>query len=402
MITENLRISFGALAANKLRTVLSVLGIMIGVLSVVLLLAMGSGAQTFVKKQIDAFGTNTVFLFPKGANGSGGTLSRVPQITATDVARLLDGSAPAIELAAPEVYMPIPTVSSDGRTFSPRNVVGVDEHWATVSARRTQSGVLISKSDVVRRGKVAVVGVTIAKRLYGSANAVGNRIRVGAQDFEIVGVYQRLGAGIDGDNDSVVHIPISTMQTAITGSTAYDSVNLRARSGLVTGEAERQIRAVIDQTHRITSPEKRDYDVFDAARVRETSASITNALTALLGLIAGISLLVGGIGVMNIMLVTVTERTREIGIRKALGAKRGTLLAQFLIESIVLTGIGGAIGLSIGSALAQIKVGDFSPQLEPWMLLLAGGVSVAIGVVFGVYPANRAAKLRPIDALRFE
>ena len=205
MITENLRISFGALAANKLRTVLSVLGIMIGVLSVVLLLAMGSGAQTFVKKQIDAFGTNTVFLFPKGANGSGGTLSRVPQITATDVARLLDGSAPAIELAAPEVYMPLPTVSSDGRTFLPRNVVGVDEHWATVSARRTQSGVLISKSDVVRRGKVAVVGVTVAKRLYGSANAVGERIRVGAQDFEIVGVYRRLGAGIDGDNDSVVH-----------------------------------------------------------------------------------------------------------------------------------------------------------------------------------------------------
>lgn len=301
MIVENLRISFGALAANKLRTVLSVLGIMIGVLSVVLLLAMGSGAQTFVKRQIDAFGTNTVFLFPKGASGSGGTLSRVPQITSTDISRLLDGSAPAIELAAPEVNMPVPSVSVGSKSFSPLFVTGVNESWATVGGRKTESGVLISRTEVARRGKVAVVGVTVAKRLFGSVDVVGKRVRIGTQDFEIVGVYERLGAGLQGDNDSIVHIPITTMQTTITGSTAYDSVNLRARAGLPAGEAERQVRAVMDQTHRITSPDKRDYDVFDAARVRETSSTITNALTALLGLIAGISLLVGGIGVMNIM-----------------------------------------------------------------------------------------------------
>jgi putative ABC transport system permease protein len=401
MITENLRISFGALAANKLRTVLSVLGIMIGVLSVVLLLAMGSGAQAFVKKQIDAFGTNTVFLFPKSGNGGGGTLSRIPQITATDVSRVLDETS-AINLAAPEVYMPIPFASVGGKTFSPRSVIGVDQNWAVVGNRRTQSGVLVSKNDVVRRARVAVIGETVAKRLFASKAVVGKTIRIAGQDFEVIGLYQRLGAGIDGDNDSVIHIPITTMSTAITGSTSYDSVNLGARSGLAAGEAERQIRRVLDQTHRITDPDKRDYDVFDAARVRETSGNITKALTALLGVIAGISLLVGGIGVMNIMLVTVTERTREIGIRKALGAKRGTLLTQFLIESIVLTGIGGAIGLAIGSALSTIKIGDFSPVLKPWMLVLAGGVSVGIGVVFGVYPANRAAKLRPIDALRFE
>ncbi len=401
MITENLRISFGALAANKLRTVLSVLGIMIGVMSVVLLLAMGSGAQAFVKKQIDAFGTNTVFLFPKTGTAGGGTLSRIPQITAADVAAVMESST-AIDLAAPEVYMPLPFVSAGSRTLTPRAVVGVDQNWAAVSNRRTQAGVLVSANDVARRAKVAVIGETVAKRIYGSKNVVGKQIRIAGQDFEIVGLYQRLGAGIDGDNDSVVHIPISTMQTSVTGSTSYDSVNLRSRPGLAAGEAERQIRQAVDRTHRITDPDKRDYDVFDAARVRETSSVITNALTALLGLIAGISLLVGGIGVMNIMLVTVTERTREIGIRKALGARRGTLLVQFLIESVVLTGIGGGIGLAIGSALAQIKVGDFSPQLQPWMLLLAGGVSVGIGVRFGVYPANRAAKLRPIDALRFE
>ncbi len=401
MITENLRISFGALAANKLRTVLSVLGIMIGVMSVVLLLAMGSGAQAFVKKQIDAFGTNTVFLFPKTGTAGGGTLSRIPQITAADVAAVMESST-AIDLAAPEVYMPLPFVSAGSRTLTPRAVVGVDQNWAAVSNRRTQAGVLVSANDVARRAKVAVIGETVAKRIYGSKNVVGKQIRIAGQDFEIVGLYQRLGAGIDGDNDSVVHIPISTMQTSVTGSTSYDSVNLRSRPGLAAGEAERQIRQAVDRTHRITDPDKRDYDVFDAARVRETSSVITNALTALLGLIAGISLLVGGIGVMNIMLVTVTERTSEIGIRKALGARRGTLLVQFLIESVVLTGIGGGIGLAIGSALAQIKVGDFSPQLQPWMLLLAGGVSVGIGVRFGVYPANRAAKLRPIDALRFE
>ena len=401
MITENLRISFGALAANKLRTVLSVLGILIGVMSVVLLLAMGSGAQAFVRKQIDAFGTNTVFLFPKTGTAGGGTLSRIPQITAVDVAAVMESST-TIDLAAPEVYMPLPFVSAGSRTLTPRYVVGVDQNWAAVSNRRTQAGVLVSANDVARRAKVAVIGETVAKRVYGSKDVVGKQIRIAGQDFEIVGLYQRLGAGIDGDNDSVVHVPLSTMQTSITGSTSYDSVNLRSRPGLAAGEAERQIRQAVDRTHRITDPNKRDYDVFDAARVRETSSSITNALTALLGLIAGISLLVGGIGVMNIMLVTVTERTREIGIRKALGAKRGTLLVQFLIESVVLTGIGGGIGLAIGSALSQIKVGDFSPQLQPWMLLLAGGVSVGIGVLFGVYPANRAAKLRPIDALRFE
>ena len=401
MIWENLRISFGALAANRLRTALSVLGIMIGVMSVVLLLAMGSGAQAFVKKQIDAFGTNTVFVFPKTGAGTGGTLARIPQITSIDVSAVLE-SASAIDRAAPEVYMPLPFVAAGSRTMTPRSVIGVDENWAAVGNRRTQAGVLLSSNDVARRAKVAVVGETVAKRIFGTKNVVGRPIRIANQDFEIVGLYHRLGAGLDGDNDSIVHIPITTMQTSITGSTSYDSVNLRARPGLPSGEAERQIRQAIDRTHRITDPDKRDYDVFDAARVRETSGTITNALTALLGLIAGISLLVGGIGVMNIMLVTVTERTREIGIRKALGAKRATLLVQFLIESVVLTGIGGGIGLAIGSALTRIKVGDFSPALRPWMLLLAGGVSVGIGVVFGVYPANRAAKLRPIDALRFE
>jgi putative ABC transport system permease protein len=400
MIIENLRISFGALVANKLRTVLSVLGIMIGVMSVVLLLAMGSGAQKFVKKQIDAFGANTVVLYPIPATG--GTLTRKPEVTAADLARLMDGSSPSLELAAPQTDLTPAVASFGSKTATAKSVSGVDENWALVGNRKSQSGVLISRNDVVRRAKVAVVGETIAKKLYGTKNVVGKTIRVGSLDFEIVGLYARIGSGIDGDNDALVHVPITTMQTSLTGSTSYDQVNIRARTGQAAGAAERDIRAVMDAQHKIRDTKKRDYDVFDAARVQATSGAITTALTALLGLIAGISLLVGGIGVMNIMLVTVTERTREIGIRKALGAKRGTLLTQFLIESIVLTGIGGIAGVAIGAALSRIKVGDFAPVLQLWMVLLASGVSIGIGVLFGVYPANRAAKLRPIDALRFE
>jgi putative ABC transport system permease protein len=403
MLTENVRIAFSGLLANKLRTLLSVLGILIGVMSVTILLSVGAGASAFVSKQVDQLGTNTLFVFNRDPSllDPAAVRIRKPALTRRDVVALRGPElAPYLERVVAELSATL-TVSA-GKRSKIGPVTGSDATWTVINNRKVAQGLSFTDADVKRRARVAVIGPNVARDLFPNDAAIGRSIQLGNARYEVIGIFEKRGGGLLGDQDGGVLVPETAFQdTTIGAFETYNLITLQVRADAVK-TAPAQIRKVLLREHGIKDEAKADFDFFDNAQLSTISGTITTVFSALLGLIAGISLLVGGIGVMNIMLVTVTERTREIGIRKALGAKRWHLLTQFLVESVVLTGLGGAIGAGIGAGLAQIKVGGFAPILRPWMLVLAMGVSAFIGVGFGVYPANKAAKLRPIDALRFE
>ncbi len=405
MLIENIRIAFAGLFANKLRTMLSMLGILIGVMSVTLLLAVGAGASKFISGQVGQLGTNTLFIFPKGLYDgtveSTAAKTRKPALTKRDVDVLRD---PARTPSALRVVAQVDGSATVATTaYSQRLTInGTDEGWVAINNRTVERGLNFTSSDVLARRRVAIIGPKLATRLYPTASAIGKSVRIGTSSFEIIGVFQKRGGGILGDQDSVVVIPITALQDAVTGTfDTYSIVTVQMKPS-ATKTSQKEITSVLLKEHGIKDEKKADFEFFDNAQLTNTSRTISTALSALLGLIAGISLLVGGIGVMNIMLVTVTERTREIGIRKALGAKRWHLLTQFLVESVVLTGVGGALGAGVGAALSQLSGAGFAPILQPWMIALSMGVSAFIGVSFGVYPAWKASNLRPIDALRFE
>jgi putative ABC transport system permease protein len=401
MIRENFRIAFSGLISNKLRSLLSILGILIGVMSVTLLLAVGAGATKFVKGQVAGLGTNTVYVFLKGFGATNTAKTRKPAITKADLALLRDPArSPSVLRVAPELQTTV--LATAGRYSESFSITGTNEEWATILNRSSSEGLLLSGDDVSQRRRVAVVGKTIQRKLFAGESPVGKTLRLGGTTFDVIGLLDKRGGGLNGDLDNLVLIPETTMQDTLTGTfDSWTDIAVQFKPAFAaTGKDE--IQSALMGLRGEKDKAKSELDFFDNTQLAATSNTISTALSALLGLIAGISLLVGGIGVMNIMLVTVTERTREIGIRKALGAKRRNLLSQFLIEAVVLTGVGGALGAAVGSALAQIRVGTFGAVLQPWMIGLALGVSVLIGVTFGVYPANRAAKLRPIDALRYE
>jgi putative ABC transport system permease protein len=404
MLFENIRIALSGLISNKLRTLLSVLGILIGVMSVTLLLAVGKGASNFVKGQVDSLGNNTVYVYLKDPSTVEVSVAktRKPALTKRDLQVL---SSPALSgtvlRVAPDLSSSV-TVTNGGvsRTTS---VTGTTPTWARIRNQKLSSGLMFNESDVQARRRVVVIGSKAANRFFPSVSPVGKTIRIGGARFEVIGVFEKRGSGLEGgDGDSGVVIPATAMEDVVSGTFESYSQFLVQMRPEAASRGEAVIRETLLREHRISDPTKADFDAFNNAALAKTSGQISAVFSALLGLIAGISLLVGGIGVMNIMLVTVTERTREIGIRKALGARRWHLLLQFLVESVVLTGVGGILGAAVGAGLSRIKVGTFAPVLAPWMIVLAVGVSAFIGVVFGVYPANKAAKLRPIDALRFE
>jgi putative ABC transport system permease protein len=402
MLIENFRIAFTGLFSNKLRTMLSVLGILIGVMSVTLLLAVGTGAAKTIDKQVSDLGAGVVYVFPRGFQGVAQT--KEPAITKADMAALKSSPlAPSILRVAPELQLGDGNATNGSKSTKPAKTIGTDSEWFKVFARPAVTGLILSEQDVTARRRVVVIGKTIARKLFPGESAVGRSIRINGVDFQIIGLLQPRGGGLDGDQDAIILMPYTAMTDTLTGTfKTFSDLAVQGRPGTAAGVTKKELDRVLASTHKITDPKKYDWDTFDNAQLASITANISVAFRGLLGLIAGISLLVGGIGVMNIMLVTVTERTREIGIRKALGARRSNLLLQFLIESIVLTGVGGLLGVALGGGLAQIRIGSFGASFQPWMAGLAFGVSVFIGVVFGVYPANRAAKLRPIDALRYE
>jgi putative ABC transport system permease protein len=409
-ILATLRLALRALARNKLRSALTMLGIIIGVGAVIAMVAIGEGAQYSVEQQFAAMGTNLLMLVPGSTNSGGarGGFGSQPTLTWEDL-RAIQSQVPTIQYAAP-------VLSSRGQVLSE------DANWSTqiqgtspdyFDARNwpIQLGSRFSQSDVESGAKVAVVGSTVASKLFGEgSNPVGQTIRIKNVPFQIIGETASKGQSSFGqDYDDVVFVPYTTFETKIQGGLAQyinGMVMLSAISPQATATAEKQVSELLRDRHHIedSSGNSDDFFVRNLAEIASARAESSRVLSLLLASIAAVSLLVGGIGIMNIMLVSVTERTREIGVRMAIGARPRDVLLQFLIEALTLSFAGGVIGVGLGVLAAQRLAASFHWPLllNPQVMLIALGFSALVGVGFGLYPARKASRLDPIDALRFE
>ena len=397
-----------SLSGNKLRSGLTVLGIVIGVAAVIAMLAVGQGAEASITGSISGIGTNLLFVF----RGDPGDNIRNPKpLTLSDADALRDQfAAPSIEAVAPALQCSA-IVSFSGEQTSP-DIMGVTPEYFQVRNYNVSEGEFFTEEHMLGRASVALLGPEVAENLFGHADGVtGETIRIEGQPFRIIGVLESRGGGAFGSEDNQVLIPFTTAQARLIRRSTSDRVDIifvQAVSGDVVSQASEEIAAILRTRHR-TPVGADDFTVFTQQDLLTTFQSITGILTIFLGGIAGISLLVGGIGIMNIMLVSVTERTREIGLRKALGARRRDILIQFLTESSLLSVIGGIIGIIFGwlIAFAVGKIAEanetvFVPVVGLDAVTLATLFSAAVGLFFGIYPANRAASLEPVEALRYE
>jgi putative ABC transport system permease protein len=404
----SLREALSSLSANKLRSSLTILGIVIGVGAVIAMVAIGRGATSSVTSSIQGIGTNLIFISAGSAPGSTTTV-RNPKTLTLDDAKALANS-PAVAAVAPIIQGRFDITY--GSQTSSTEVTGVTSGYQTVRNATLSEGTFITDAQVNGRLSVAVIGADTAKTLFSRAtNLVGQVIRINGQQFHIVGVLKAKGGSSSSSTDDIVLIPITTAQTRLMHrftSGSVDTIQVQATSANSVNDAVNQVTQILSLRHG-TKVGVNDFTVRTQADILSTAQSITGVLTMFLGGIAGISLLVGGIGIMNIMLVSVTERTKEIGLRKALGARRRDILLQFLTESILLGLVGGLLGVllawGITSAVEVIAAANSSAitaQIGVDSVLLATIFSMAVGLAFGLYPANRAARLMPVEALRFE
>jgi len=401
-----IRVAFRALQRNKMRAALTMLGIIIGVSAVVAMVSIGQGAQAAVAAQIDSIGTNLLFV-SAGAQNVGGVRSGTGD-TGTNTLTVED--LDAIKREVPSVSMLTPTVNSRGQLVAGNmnwntSIQGVSEQYPEVRKWRVQSGEFFTESDVRTAGRVLVIGQTIADNLFAGGDPIGQTVRVQNLPFRVIGVMVRKGQDQQGrDQDDIAFTPYTTVQKKILGSPRLQIAYVSAVSPDATYTAQQQITELLRQRHKLNANDPDDFTVRNMSDIAQAANETNSTMTMLLACIAGVSLLVGGIGIMNIMLVSVTERTREIGIRMAIGARSSAVKSQFLIESIVLSLMGGSIGILLG-----VGVSLAIPRMLGWPTLIStmaivGSVifSVAVGVFFGYYPARKAAALDPIDALRYE
>src|SRR5487761_2012332 len=393
-----------ALLRHKMRSSLTALGIIIGVASVITMVAVGNGAQASITKQVSALGQNLLTVFA-GSRRSGGVSSGLGSASTITLA-----DAEAIRREVADVAAVSPEDSStaqaiaNGRNWS-TSVVGESPDYLKIRDWKLTSGSMFTDRDVRSSAKVAVIGSKTANELFGPLNPVGQSVRISNIPFVIIGLLESKGAGMGGMNqDDRLIIPYTTVMKRITGDKYLRSINVQIGSAERMEIAQQQITSLLRQRHRLTTDRDDDFNIFNQKEIADTVNSISKIITLLLGAVAGISLLVGGIGVMNIMLVSVTERTREIGIRIAVGAQPGDIRRQFLIEAVTLSLLGGLIGVLCGVGASKLVglVANFKAVVSTGSILLAFGVSFAIGVFFGFYPARKAAALDPIDALRYE
>ena len=401
-----IRVAFRALIRNKMRAALTMLGIIIGVSAVIAMVSIGQGASASVQAQIESIGTNLLFV-SAGAQNVGGVRSGTGD-TGTNTLTVED--LQAIKREVPSVSMVTPNVNARSQLIAGNmnwntSVTGVSEEYPEIRKWPVASGSFFTDSDVRSAARVIVIGQTLADNLYPGADPVGQDIRVMNLPFRIVGVLARKGQDPQGrDQDDVAFAPYTTVQKKILGRDRVQIAFVSAISQDATYTAQSQITDLLRQRHKLTANEPNDFTVRNMTDVAEAANETSKTMTILLACIAGVSLLVGGIGIMNIMLVSVTERTREIGIRMAIGARSSAVRSQFLIESIVLSLTGGTIGIILGIVLSLVIPAFLGWPTLVSMMAIVGSVlfSAAVGIFFGYYPARKAASLDPIDALRYE
>lgn len=404
--SEILTSAIEALGLQKTRTALAVLGIVIGISAVIALVSIGQSAKQSVENSISSLGSNLLTVSP-GAQASGGVRSATAQTTLTNEDATAIQTSPqinTISAVSPEVSRRGQVTTGKANTNT--SIVGVIPDYVTVHNLNIASGAFVSGRDEDTQGKVAVVGPTVVSDLFGSAtaNAVGQTIRINKIAFKIIGVTVSKGGTGFQNQDDMIYVPLSTAQKSLFGINYLTAISLAAKDKNQITAAQNQVGYFLLTRHKISDPTQADFTIISQSDIVGAVSSVTGTLTTLLAGIAAISLLVGGIGIMNIMLVTVTERTREIGLRKALGAQNQIIIAQFLTEAVVLTLLGGIIGMILGIILSYIvdALMKLPFLISPFAIILAISVSAVIGIIFGWFPAQKASKLSPIEALRYE
>ncbi|HEY1450366.1 MAG TPA: ABC transporter permease [Solirubrobacteraceae bacterium] len=401
---ETLRIAWGGIAANKLRSGLTILGMTIGVASVIVLIAVGNGSSQAVKSQIQSLGTNVLIVLAGGLRGgaratTGGSVS----LTRQDAAALENHDlAPDVRSASPVVNATSVKLVYGSSSYEPSSVLGTTPSYLPAHSYKLSEGTSFTAADVSSHKRVAVIGQTVLAELFAGQRAVGQSMKLNGSSYEVLGVLASKGSNGASNQDDVVMAPISTVQDSLTGFGPIDSITVQATSESALNAAEAEVTQTLEERHKIKDTAEPGFQVLNQGSLLETSSSTSSVFTTLLGEVAAISLLVGGIGVMNIMLVSVTERTREIGIRKAIGARRADILTQFLTEAVLVSLIGGVTGVVLGVLASQLTIAGVHPQIATYSIFLAFGAAALSGLFFGTYPAARAAALRPIEALRFE
>lgn len=410
MIT--IRIALRALAKNKMRAGLTVLGVVIGIAAVTAMVSVGMSASELVQGEFRNLGTNVIVVIPGNEQTRGGVRAQIMSLTPDDARSLVD-ECPSVLATTPVVFSTGQAVFGNSN-WTPREMFGVDENFLLVRNWQVRLGNFFTERDVASASKVCVIGQTVVKHLFQTSNPIGQQIRVKNIPFEVIGVLEAKGANMVGDDqDDVLVMPYTTVRKRLQGSN-FDTVNFIMASARTTDSmksAEMEMRNLLLDRHRIAPGQPADFEVANTTEIANVLGVITGTLTMMLSAIAGISLVVGGVGIMNIMLVSVTERTREIGIRMAVGARSMDILLQFLVESVVLSCIGGAIGVLLGIAgsVGLTMVINNLSSGRPWPIVIsflacfvALVFSALVGVGFGFYPAWRASRLDPIEALRYE
>ncbi len=405
-ILDILHETYLALSANKVRSGLTMLGIIIGIGSVIAMVSIGQGAQSSIEANINSIGSNLVMVMPGAQRGPGSMVSSGRGAARTLTQEDSDAIAKEITLAkavAPEISGRYQVTAKGKNTNT--SVVGTTQDYPSVRNISIDEGSFITEQNTRSLSKVAVLGPTARDDLFGEGvSAIGQKIRIKGMEFKIIGITKSKGGSGFGSQDDMIFVPLSSAQKFLAGGSYVSTISVQAQNTESMAEIQQEITDLLLTRHNISDPTSADFNILNQSDIVAAASSVTGTFTALLAAVAGISLLVGGIGIMNMMLTTVTERTREIGLRKAIGAKRKDINKQFLSEAVALTFCGGIFGVVLGWIISFIFTyfGIIQTKISLTSVLLAFGVSAIIGIAFGYYPAKRAASLNPIEALRYE
>ena len=408
-LIETVRVALAGLAANKLRSGLTILGLMIGVGSVIVLIAVGTGSSAAVTNQIDQLGSNVLLVSGAPTLGGlfrgGGAASASTGLTVADANALVNPyQAPDVASSSPVVTANSVTLTSGDTTYSPSSFVGTTTSYEAARSYTMAEGSWFTNADETNHARVLVVGPTVVSELFSGQDPVGQSVQVNGTNFQIIGVTASKGSNGTSNQDDVAIAPLTAVQDTLTGYGNISQIVVQAKSRGQLNAAQTEVTSILNQLDPPSAESlgTSNFNVINQSSIVQASTASSKVFTTLLGEVAAISLLVGGIGVMNIMLVSVTERTREIGIRKAVGARRSDILTQFLVEAVLVSFFGGIAGVIAGIIGSQFKIAGVQPVIAPYSIALAFGAAVLTGLFFGTYPAGRAAALRPIEALRFE